>query len=270
MPTTTWLWIAAGLYLLFEIWRGWRRGVVRHGVSVFALLAAGGIGWIFAWMTGFISDRVMPFPVPVGRVIFGVAAGLAFYLAAVVLSSLLFKKTSQQSSGIVRLIYGVGGGFFGMVFGLVVLWGGISMVRMLGAMEEGRQAPVPGVVAKGSTEPRAQGIVERLVDKIDPVPPEAYGIITKLIRVTRSPDATARFLYCPEVQHLLSEPKIAALLGDPGVANSASGSNVFAVLANPQIAAVAGDPEIQKAVAGFDLEKALDYALQTPPTSPAP
>lgn len=270
MPTTTWLWIAAALYLLFEIWRGWRRGVVRHGVSVFALLTAGGIGWVFAWMTGPISDRVMPFPVPVGRVIFGVAAGLAFYLAAVVLSSLLFKKTSQQGSGVVRLVYGLGGGFFGLIFGLVVLWGGISMVRMLGAMEEGRQVPTAVQPASGEEAAKAQGFMSRLVDKVDPVPPEAYGIITKLIRVTRSPEATARFFHCPEVQRFLSQPKIAALLTDPEVMESASGGNIFAVLANPQLASVAGDPGVQKAFAGFDIEKALDYALQTPPTSPAP
>jgi hypothetical protein len=270
MPITSWLWIAAGLYLLYEIWRGWRRGVARHGLSVFALVAAGGIGWIFAWITGPIADRILPFPVPAGRVVFGFAAGLAFYLSAVVLSSLLFKKTSQQSSGIVRLVYGVGGGFFGLIFGLVVLWGGISLVRMLGAVSEGQQAPPSEISAPAGGEQNGQGLMSRFVDKVDPVPPVAYGLITKFIRVTRSPEATARFFSCPEVQQLLHQPKVAALFADPGVAEAASGGNIFSVMTSPRIAEVAGDPEVQKSISGFDLEKALDYALQTPPTSPAP
>ena len=39
MPiSASWLWLVAGLDLLFEICRGWRRAVLRHGVSVVALL----------------------------------------------------------------------------------------------------------------------------------------------------------------------------------------------------------------------------------------
>lgn len=267
---SSWLPLAAGLYLLFEIWRGWRRGVVRHGVSVFALVVAGGVGWLFAWMTGPISDRIMPFPVPVGRVMFGGAAGLAFYVSAVVLSSLLFKKTSQQSAGIVRLIYGFGGALFGLVFGLLILWGGISLVRMMGAVEEGRETGAGSAQMASMKESLERGTTGRVVDKIDPVPPNVYNLITKLMRVTRSPEATARLFADPEVQKLLAHPKIDALFSDPGVAEAAARGNHFALLSSPKLLSVASDPEVQKSFAEFDFEKALDYALQSPPTSPAP
>lgn len=268
--SSSWLWLAAGLYLLFEIWRGWRRGVVRHGVSVFALLVAGGIGWIFAWMTGMISDRIVPLPYPGGRLLFGLAAGLAFYLAAVVLSSLLFKKTSQQSAGIVRLFYGAGGGLFGLIFGLLVLWGGISMFRTLGAVAEARQT-APGdaqlVAIKESLEEGATG---GLVDKVDIVPANIYGLVTKLLRVTQSPEATARFFAYPQTQQLLTQPKIMELLTDPAVAGAASEGNYLSLLTSPKLAEVASDPGVQQFFTGFDLEKALDYALQESAPSPVP
>jgi len=264
------LWLVAGLYLLIEIWRGWRRGVMRHGMSVLALIVAGGVGWIFAWMTGFISDRIIPLPYPGGRLIFGLAAALAFYVAAVALSSLLFKKTAQQPAGIVRLFYGMGGGLFGLVFGLLILWGGISIFRTMGAVAEARQA-APGdeqlVAIKESLEEGATG---SLVEQVDIVPSNIYGLITKLLRVTQSPEATTRFLSYPETQRLLMQPKLTELFTDPAVAGAASEGNYFTLLTSPKLAEIASDPEVQKSFTGFELEKALDYALQESAPSPVP
>ena len=267
---SAWLWLAAGLYLLFEIWRGWRRGVMRHGMSVVALLVAGGIGWIFAWMTGFVSDWIIPLPYPGGRLIFGLIAALAFYFAAVALSSMLFKKTAQQPPGLVRLFYGAGGGFFGLIFGLLILWGGISIFRTLGAVAEARQV-APGdeqlVAIKESLEEGATG---GLVEKVDIVPANIYGLITRIMRVTQSPEATARFFAYPQTQELLTQPKILELFTDPAVASAASDGNYLSILTSPKLAEVASDPEVQKFFTGFELEKALDYALQESAPSPVP
>jgi hypothetical protein len=271
MPiSSSWLWLAAGLYLLFEIWRGWRRGVMRHGMSVVALLIAGGIGWIFAWMTGFLSDRIIPLPYPGGRLIFGLAAALAFYAAAVALSSLLFKKTAQQPFGLVRLFYGVGGGFFGLIFGLLILWGGISIFRTLGAVAEARQtAPGDGqlVAIKESLE---EGTTGSIVDKVDILPSNIYGLLTKLVRVTQSPEATARFFAYPQTQRLLTQPKIMELFSDPAVAGAASEGNYLALLTSPKITEIASDADVQESFKTFELEKALDYALQESAPSPVP
>lgn len=279
MGMTSWLWIAAGIYLLFEIWRGWRRGIARHGVSVIALLTSGGVGWIFAWMTGFVSDRVVPLPPPAGRVLFGVAAGLAFYISAVVLASLLLKKTSQQKSGVVRLVYGAGGAFFGLIFGLLILWGGVTMFRVLGVVAEtgtelaaqiggGASAVDHGLIAaKSSLE---QGVTGELAGKVDVLPADFYGTLNKLMKVVGSPDVAARLLSYPPLQKLLAQPKLAAIFADPAVARAASDGNYVALLASPQLMEAASDPEVQKSFAGFDWQKALDYALQEKSTSPAP
>ena len=272
--SSSWLWLAAGLYLLFEIWRGWRRGVVRHGVSVFALLTAGGIGWIFAWMTGAISDRIIPLPPPGGRFVFGLAAGLAFYVAAMVLSSLLFKKTSQQSAGIVRLFYGAGGALFGLMFGLLVLWGGVTIFRTLGAVAEGKEQLADGTSADSGLvavkESLEEGAAGGLVEKVDILPTSFYGTLTKLVQVTGSPEAAARLFTFPPLLELLSQPKIAAIFADPAVSKAAAEGNYFTLLSSSQLAAAASDPEVQKSFTEFDWQKALDYALQESAPSPAP
>lgn len=275
MLSAPWLWILAALYLLFEVWRGWRRGIVRHGISVVALLTAGGVAWVFGWATGFISDNVIPLPIPLGRVLFGFAAGMAFYIAAVVLSSLLFKKTSQQSGGLIRLVYGIGGAFFGVIFGLLVLWGGISLVRMVEAIMQGQEVAMTtheayseeqGKFVVGKT-PKEQEASGSLVDKIDIVPPQTYQIISQLMALSRSPDAVMRFFSYPETQKLLAQPKIQQLLQDPSVAKAVAQGNFIVLLSNPKILAVAFDPEVQEAFSTFDLPKALDYALHPPSPS---
>ncbi len=270
LPPSSWLWFAAGLYLLFEIWRGWRRGVMRHGMSVVALLIAGGVGWIFAWMTGFASDRIIPLPYPGGRLIFGLIAALAFYFAAVALSSMLFKKTSQQPPGMVRLFYGAGGGFFGLIFGLLILWGGISIFRTMGAVAEARQSALGDEQFVAIKESLEEGSTGGLIDKVDIVPPNIYGLITKIMRVTHSPVATARFFAYPQTQQLLTQPKIMELFNDPSVSGAASEGNYLSLLTSPKLAEVASDPEVQQFFTGFDLEKALDYALQESAPSPVP
>ncbi|MGA1122978.1 MAG: hypothetical protein ACO3YO_00145 [Chthoniobacterales bacterium] len=265
-----WLWLAAGLYLLFEIWRGWRRGVMRHGMSVLALVVAGGVGWIFAGMTGFVSDRIIPLPYPGGRLVFGLAAALAFYLAAVVLSSLLFKKTAQQPAGMVRLFYGAGGGLFGLIFGLLVLWGGISIFRTMGAVAEARQSAPGDAQLAAIKDSLEEGAAGDLVQQVDIVPANVYVLVTKLLRVTQSPEATARFFAYPQTQQFLAQPKIMELFTDPGVVGAASEGNYFSLLTSPKLAEIASDPEVQQSFAGFELEKALDYALQESAPSPVP
>jgi len=268
--SSSWLWLAAGLYLLFEIWRGWRRGVLRHGMSVVALLVAGGIGWIFAWMTGPFSDWAVPLPYPVGRILFGLTAAVTFYIVAVVLSSLLFRRTAQQPPGLRRLVYGAGGGFFGLLFGLLVLWGGISLVRTLGAVAAARPA-LPGeeqmVALRQSLE---QGAAGTFVERVDILPTDLYTVLTKLMRVTQCPETSARFFAYPPAQDLFMQPKLVALLTDPAVAEAAAGAAYFSLLTNPRLIEVVRDPEVRRSFTGFDWEKALDYALQESAPSPVP
>lgn len=285
MSATSWLWIAALAYLVFEMWRGWRRGIVRHGISVLALLAAGGVGWVCAWVTGWLADYLVPLPPPSGRIIVGVIAGVAFYVCAVLLSSLLFKKTSQQPLGILRFVYGIGGAFFGLIFGAVVLWGAVSCVRAMGAIAEGKEAVMardrilntpydrhPSALDAGLVSLKKSletGSTGEFVGKIDVIPASGYETLSKVVQVLGSPNAAARFFSCPGMQEIFAQPKLAAVLKDPAITRAASDGNFAAVLSDPRVSSLLSDPDLLKAFEDFDLEKALDYALQTSPSSPA-
>jgi hypothetical protein len=115
-----------------------------------------------------------------------------------------------------------------------------------------------------------EGTTGDIVDRVDIVPSNVYGLITKLLRVTQSPEATARFFAYPQTQQLLTRPEIMALFADPAIAGAASEGNYFSLLTSPKLAEVASDASVQEAFKTFDLEKALDYALQESAPSPAP
>jgi hypothetical protein len=123
------------------------------------------------------------------------------------------------------------------------------------------------VAVKESLE---EGTTGDIVDQVDIVPANVYGLITKLVRVTQSPEATARFFAYPQTQQLLTQPKIMELFADPAVSGAASEGNYLSLLTSPKLAEVASDASVQDMFKTFDLEKALDYALQEKSPSPAP
>ncbi len=279
------LWVLAALYILFEVWRGWRRGLVRHAISLAALLGAGIVGYGAAWLLAPLANAVLPFARPVNLAVTGLCAGLLIYAVAAVLSNVLFKRTAQQGSFVLRMIYGFGGALCGLCFALVVLWGGITLVRFAGAVAEGHRpapdasadvvapldplAPVaPGLAA--AKDALEEGAAGKVVRKVDLLPTDVYRLVTKITRMSGSPEAMNRFLTWEGTQELLSTPKLTALLQDPSVARAAQERDYLGLLTNPRVIEVLNDPDLRRQAAAFDLEKALDYALASPPTSPIP
>ena len=177
------------------------------------------------------------------------------------------------------MFYGAGGALFGLIFGLLVLWGGITIFRTLGAVALGKEelAARSGAAAASADDGFAavkesleKGAAGGLVEKVDILPTSFYGTLTKLVQVTGSPEAAARLFTYPPLQELLAQPKIAAIFTDPAVSKAAADGNYFALLSSSQLTAAASDPEVQKSFADFDWQKALDYALQESAPSPAP
>ena len=120
--------------ILFEVARGWRLGVIRQGVRLVALVAA--------YAAAIIGGRLLlPILRPFLRVpdffmslVAGAVLGLLVYAAINFLGAILFKRTSQQSAGLVRVFYGVCGAVLGIFFGLFSVWLVVVAIRSLGAI----------------------------------------------------------------------------------------------------------------------------------------
>ena len=64
-------------------------------------------------------------------------------------------------------------------------------------------------------------------------------------------------------KELTEHPRIVALQRDPDVTREIEGRDYFALLRNERIVSAANDPELHALVRQFELEKALDYALNS-------
>ena len=72
----------------------------------------------------------------IGRAI----AGMAGYFLILGIGAILFKRTSQQGVGLLRLLYGLSGALLGLLFGVCVVAVLTIAVRLVGTLAEGRLA----------------------------------------------------------------------------------------------------------------------------------
>jgi hypothetical protein len=79
-----------------------------------------------------LVPAVRPFfkmPDPILSILCGAILAVAAYMLVSGVGAILFKRTSQQESGLLYLIYGFAGSIFGLFFGLFLLWLTIASVR---------------------------------------------------------------------------------------------------------------------------------------------
>ena len=269
--------LVSGLYLLWEVWLGWRRGVVRSAVYFGAFERSGFVGIAVGQGVYTICIKMFPAMAFMVSLCAGVFATLCVLLLCLLIGALLFKRTAQQSSALVRLLFGVGGAFFGLLLGLAVLWGAISLVRVSGAMAEisiaGRpSAQAPPLLRSFATlkESIELGSAGKLVESVDVMPPQAYKMIDQIGKLSRDPTAMQRLLDYPGVQQILQNPRIVRLLENPELARASQSANPLAIMRSQAIIDAANDPEVQKLLTNFDYQKALDYAVPTAEASPTP
>ncbi len=259
----------AALFLLWEIFGGWRRGVIRSALHFGAFVVSGLLGFLAGKGVASLVGIILPgisflAGLVVGVIVALLALGICLFLAAV-----LFKRTSQQPPGLVRWFFGFGGAFFGLLTGLFLLWSGISIVRASGAIA--RSAPDASELSKTLVTLRdslEQGPLGGVAESVDILPTEAYTRLTRVGELAKNPDAMVRFLDDPGVQEILAHPRMQAILDDPQVVQAAETQNYLVLLQSRTILAAATDPSLQKLVMSLDLQKALDHALP-PAQNPA-
>jgi uncharacterized membrane protein required for colicin V production len=279
--------IGAVLFVLFTAWHGWRLGIVRQVISILALAAAYIIGYFGGGTLGPLLHRFIDFPERALAVLGAVVLGFVIYCCIVLVGAIAFKKTSQQSVGLVRLGYGASGAMCGAMYGLFLVWIVVLAIRLLGSVAETQIAvarnprlslngPTP-TPTPSPTPPSAmirglahmkqsleQGAAGSVVQQVDPIPGTLYTVLHKLGLMVSDEKKVDRFLSYPGVKPLLDHPKIAALQNDQQITRDILNRNYLALIRNPRIVTAANDTEIGELMRKFEFEKALDYAIHGP------
>ncbi len=264
----------AAFFLLYNVWRGWRLGVVCGVLRLAALFCA----WIGGSGAAGVTATVMTFftrqPPLLAPAIAGLGVGLAIYLVISLISRLLFKTTGEHE-GMVRFGFGFCGAIFGVIYGLLFLWAGITLIRGMGACGELRvvqarnenrpleteKAALALIKLKASLE---LGVTGRALKQADPLPTSFYDNIVKLSMIGGDQQALERFFQYPQTLEVLKNAKIAAILRDPALARASQSRNILPLLRNKNLQAAATDPKVLAQLRAFDLTAALNFALEPP------
>ena len=279
--------------ILFEVVRGWRSGVARQIARLGALVAA----YLAAYFAGpVVAPFIAPFahmPEFVVSILAGSVLALVVYGTISGLGAMLFRRTRQHDSALVRLIYGMSGAFLGIFFGAFLVWLVVVGVRSLGALAEahteqqastqGPSSPARALHAvdvrrgvlneapddasvmtslarlKNSLE---MGTVGDMVKRADVISPNAYDVLGKVGKVASDPQSAQRFLTFPGARELSEHPKIIALRDDPTIQGLIAQGRYLELLQDQKIIDAANDPTLFEQIKKFDLQRALDYSLQ--------
>lgn len=275
----------AFLLVAFEVVRGWRLGVVRQTVRLLALACA----YAAALFGGRLLLPVLrPFlraPDLFISILAGALLALAVYAVITALGAILFKRTSQQSVGTVRLVYGLCGGVLGIFFGLFSVWLVVVAIRSVGAIanaEVRTQAAAHGPTAQLTALPPPSpnnaptminslaklknsielGSLGEVVKTVDVVPGQTYQALGKVGSIAANPQSAGRFLSYPGARELTQNPKIIALRDDPEIMELIRHQRFLDLLQNQKLIDAMNDPALEAGVRKFEFQKALDYALK--------
>jgi len=289
IPRSTWQIVfvsLAAVILLLEIIHGWRLGLLRQLVRVIAIIVAYSCGFFAANATVPPLRANLRLPDPVLAAIGGTI--LAFILFAVIngIGAFLFKKTAQQASAATRLVWGVSGALLGVMLGLFTLWLIFAGIRLVGSVAQAQlHAPNPplasphssGMAAPAPSVSPCNPLMSMLADMknsleaghvgdamrtVDPVPPAVYRDLEKAGAVAANPERAERFLSFPGAREITEHPKVVALRNDRQVMELIGRGQVFELIKNQRMIDALNDPSLQTRIKNFDVERALDYALQ--------
>ena len=276
--------------LLLEIIHGWRLGLIRQLVRVIAIVVAYSCAFFTARATVPLMHSFFKLPDPILAVLGGAILAAILFAAINLIGAFLFKKTAQQQSRLVRLIWGSTGAFLGILLGLFTIWLGFAGIRMIGSVAEARlrtqnlpasPAAQPNGPAQIQRELTASpppnpfmamlaqmksslesGRVGEAVRAIDPLPPALYRLLEKTGEVASNAQSAERFLSFPGAREISEHPKVVALRNDPRVLEFVANGHIFELMKNERMIEAMNDPILQARVKKFDLERALDYALK--------
>ncbi len=273
------------IILLLEIIHGWRLGLIQL-VRVIAIVVAYSCGFFAARATLPVLRSHLRLPDPILAAVGGAIVGFVLFAAINAIGALLFRKTAQQPSAAMRLIWGITGALLGIVLGVFTLWLTFTGIRLVGSVAQAQlHASGPPEISTRPNrivEPAASpsppnplmtmladmksslegGHVGAAIRAVDPVPPAIYRDLEKAGQVAANVENAQRFLSFPGAREISEHPKVIALRNDRQVMELIAKGNIFELMKNQRIIDALNDSSLQARIKNFDLERALDYALQ--------
>jgi hypothetical protein len=283
----------AVVLILFEVVRGWRLGLLRQLVRVAALAAAYAAAVFGGRLLVPIARPFLKMPDIVLSILAGAVLALVIYAFVTSMGMVLFKRTGQQNSKLVQLIYGFAGAIVGLFLGAFILWAIVASVRAVGAVadaqvrsrasspEAGLSAtlralavrrrflsePNTGSTALATSLARLKNSLElgplgNAVKQTDPVPLKTYEMLGKVGWVFSSPERAQKFLTFPGARELSEHPKIIALRDDPEISEMIAQGRFLDLIQDQRLIDAANDPALANRIKKFDLQRALDYSVE--------
>jgi membrane protein required for colicin V production len=258
------------ILVLFQVVRGWRLGLMRQLVRVAALATAYAAAFYCGRLVVPLLRSLLKMPDIVLSILGGAVLALAIYASITSLGMIFLRRTGQQNASLLRLIYAISGAAIGLFFGAFLFWIIVVSVRAIGALaevrrhsllarEEGSTLAASLTRLKNSLE---LGAIGNAITRTDPVPSKAYELLGKVGNVFSNPESAQKFLTFPGAHELSEHPRIVALRDDPEISDMIAQRRFLDLLQNQRIIDAANDPALASQIKKFDLQGALDYAVQ--------
>jgi hypothetical protein len=106
------------------------------------------------------------------------------------------------------------------------------------------------------------GLLGNAVKQTDPFPLKTYETLGKVGSVFSNLERVQKFFTFPGARELSEHPKIVALRDDRDISEMIAHGRFLDLLQNQRIIDAANDPALEDQIKKFDLQKALDYAIQ--------
>jgi len=279
--------------VLFEVVRGWRLGLLRQLMRLTALVVAYSAGFFGGRLLVPIVRPLLKMPDFVLSALGGAIFAFVAYAVVSCMGAILLKRTGEQQSRLVQLIYGIAGAIVGLFFGVFALWLIVVSVRAVGAVADAQvrtqSAAVhtaPDVTSHAleirrrflgdGNEPSAAfaaslarlknslelGAFGNVIKQTDPVSQKSYDTLSKVAAVFSNPERARRFLSFPGARELSEHPKIVALRDDPEISEMIAQKRFLDLLRDQRIIDAANDLAVAERIKKFDLQAALDYAVE--------
>jgi hypothetical protein len=267
-----WTWQGAvmlfsALWVLISMLRGWTNGLMRQLTAIIAFLVA--VFLVLHFTSNLAEYLHLEVPSVLQSPVAALLIGIISYNGIFLIGRILFKRTRDHDSLLVRLIYGVGGALIGFGYGTFFIWSLLIGIRVSGRIAENQIE-----IQRAESEPSGKfilnlaklknsielGIGHSVIDAVDPMRPEFYRELDQYTRLIGNPRVIRKMLEYPGFRAVLQDPKILDLERDPEILADMQSGNLLGVLTNQRVVALLNDRQLRQVFSLKELKAALDFA----------